>query len=168
MTPIVEKYLPLHQNSSRSSTLQEERKKDHYSHFILRLAFSSTEDLRRRYSRLETTLFRLRYKMDDARERQEFVNSLDFSWETVGEKEKTELAEELKAATGTTRKGEEEGFFKVEWEKVPELVEQRRILLKRGMAYVPVREQMSLVLAEFSKRLDQALEVFLLRCRGCL
>jgi DNA primase large subunit len=159
MTPLLEKHLPLHSNSSRSSTLQDERKKDHYSHWILRLAFSGTEELRRRFSRLETMLFRLRYKLDDARERQEFVNSLDFAWEMVGEKEKAELGDELRAATGFLRKGEEEGWFKVEWERVPELVEQRKVLLKLGKAFVPVREQMSLVVTEFTKRLDQALEV---------
>jgi DNA primase large subunit len=42
---------------------------------------------------------------------------------------------------------------------VPELVEQRRVLLKRGKAYVPQREQMSLVVAEFTRKLDDALEV---------
>ena len=159
MAPLLEKHMPLHSNSSRSSSLQDERRKDHYSHFILRLAFSATEDLRRRFSRLETTLFRLRYKMDDARERQDFVSSLDFAWEMVNEKEKLELGDELRAAIGTGRKGEEEGWFKVEWEKVPELVEQRKVLLKRGTAYVPVREQMSLIITEFTKRLDQALEL---------
>lgn len=162
MKPILEKHLPLHSNSSHFSTLQDERKKDHYSHFILRLAFSSTEDLRRRYSRLETMLFRLRFKEDDARERQAFVESLEFEWEKVGEDEKRELASELAAATPGWRKGDEEGWFKVDWEQVPELVEQRRVLLKRGKAYVPVREQTSLVLAEFTRRLDAALEVCLI------
>jgi DNA primase large subunit len=159
MTPLLEKHLPLLSNSSRSSTLQEQRRMDHYSHFILRLAFSATEDLRRRFSRLETMLFRLRYKNDDVRERQDFVNSLDFAWETVGEQEKSELGEELRAATSFMKKTEDEGWFKVDWEKVPELVEQRRVLLKRGMAYVPVREQLSLIVSEYTKRLDQALEV---------
>jgi DNA primase large subunit len=159
MAPLLEKHLPLHSNSSRSSTLQEERRKDHYSHFILRLAFASTEDLRRRFSRLETILFRIRYKADDSRERLDFVKSLDFAWEKVDEKEMAELSEELWAATGPLRRGEEDGYFKVEWEKVPELVEQRRVLIKRGMAYVPIREQMTLVVTEFTRRLDQALEV---------
>ncbi|KAF2669667.1 DNA primase, large subunit [Microthyrium microscopicum] len=162
MTPILEKHLPLHSNSSRSSQLQAERRRDHYSHFILRLAFSSTEDLRRRFSRLETMLFRLRYRQDDdnRRERSEFINSLDFSWEIVDDKERAELGEQLKAATGSVfKKGDEEGYFKVDFEKVPELVEQRRCMLRRGMAYVPMREQMSLVVAEYTARLDRALDM---------
>jgi DNA primase large subunit len=158
MTPLLEKHLPLYPNSSRSSTLQEERRKDHYSHFILRLAFSSTEDLRRRFSRLETALFKIRYRTDDVRERQDFIKAQDFGWEKVDEKEMAELSESLRATTGPLKAGEE-GFFKIEWEQVPELVEQRKVMLRRGMAYVPVREQASLVVTEFTRRLDRALEV---------
>ncbi|KAH3920670.1 hypothetical protein HBI56_013310 [Parastagonospora nodorum] len=158
MKGILDKHLPLRSDSSRSQKLQDERRKDHYSHFILRLAFSSTEDLRRRFSRLETMLFRLRFKDDDPRERQEFVRSLNLEWDEVKEDEKRELREGLLAASGN-KKGEEQEWFKVDWERVPELVEQRRVLLKRGKAYVPQREQMSLVVAEFTKKLDDALEL---------
>ncbi|KAH6851727.1 DNA primase large subunit [Alternaria alternata] len=158
MKSILEKYLPLRSDSSRSQKLQEERRRDHYSHFILRLAFSSTEDLRRRFSRLETMLFTLRFKDDDLRERQEFVRSLNLEWEEVREDEKRELREDLHAASGI-KKGEDQEWFKVDWERVPELVSQRKVLLKRGKAYVPQREQMSLVVAEFTKKLDEALEL---------
>ncbi|KAF2274607.1 DNA primase, large subunit [Westerdykella ornata] len=161
MKPILAKYLPLQPNSTSSQQLQEERKKDHYSHFILRLAFSSIEDLRRRFSRLETMLFKLRYRDDDPRERRAFVQSLKLDWEEVGEAEKRELKEQLLAAAGLKKvpTAEEMEWFKVDWERVPDLVEQRRVFVKRGVAYVPQREQMSLVLAEFTKRLDAALEL---------
>jgi DNA primase large subunit len=163
MEGILNKYLPLRSNTSRSQALQDERRKDHYSHFILRLAFSSTEDLRKRFSRLETMLFRLRYKDEDFRERQKFVKDLNLEWEEVGETEKRELKEQLLAATGgkKTAAGEEQEWCKVDWERVPELVEQRRVFLSKGKAYVPQREQMSLVVADFTKRLDEALEVWL-------
>lgn len=158
MAPLLQKHMPLHSNTSRSSELAAERKKDHYSHFILRLAFSQTEELRRRYSRLETMLFQLRYKSDDSRERNAFIKSLNFDWEVLSAEEEEELRDDLRAAT-YVGKDEEQGWFKVEWERVPDLVGQRKVMLKRGMAYVPLREQMSLVIAEFTKRLDKALEV---------
>jgi DNA primase large subunit len=158
MAPILEKYLPLHPNSTRSSALQDERKKDHYSHFILRLAFSTTEELRRRFSRLETMLFRLRFKDEIATERQAFIESLDFEWEKVSDDEKKQLAEQLEAAT-SIRNANEQGWFRVDWEKVPELVESRKVFLRKGKAYVPTKEQTSLVVAEFIRRLDAALEV---------
>lgn len=160
MKSILDKYMPMRSVTSKSQNLQDERRKDHYSHFILRLAFSSTEDLRRRFSRLETMLFRLRFKDDDFIERQKFVRSLNLEWEEVGDVEKRELNTELLAAAGGGMKNrEEQEWFKVAWERVPELVEQRKVLLKKGKAYVPQREQMSLVVAEFTKKLDEALEV---------
>lgn len=160
MKPLLDKYLPLSSSSSGSTSLQIERQKDHYSHFILRLAFASTEDLRRRFSRVETMLFRLRFQADDLRERQAFVETLNLSWENVTDEEKKELAEELRAAGGGyPKRMDEENYFKVDWERVPELVESRRVFLKGGKAYVPSRDQMSMVVADFTARLEKALEV---------
>jgi DNA primase large subunit len=105
-------------------------------------------------------LFRLRFQADDLRERQAFVEGLNLEWEAVTEDEKREYAEELRAAGGGyPKRMEEENYFKVDWERVPELVENRRVFLKAGKAYVPGREQLSMVVAEFTSRLDKALEV---------
>lgn len=165
MTPILLKYLPLQRNSAQvDDVAHEERRRDHYSHFILRLAFSKTEELRRRFSRLESMLFRIRYQTDDVQECSEFTNSLNFAWETVSEEEMKSVGELLKAATGNTfvkTEDEAQEYFKVDWEQVPELVEQRKVYLSDGLAYVPMQEQMTLVISEFSKRLDAALEVSL-------
>lgn len=141
--------------------LKLERQKDHYSHFILRLAFSSTEDLRRRFARVETALFKLRFQSDDTNERQSFVKSLQFDWDTVSEEEKRTLGAELVAATPGIRRTEEESWFKVDFERVPELVEGRRVLLRKGKAYVPIREQLSMIMAEFTTRLEKGLEVWM-------
>ena len=166
ITPLLQKWLPLHSNSSSSAgasdaTLQLERQKDHYSHFILRLAFSSTEDLRRRFSRVEGALFKLRFQNADVRERQQFVASLQFDWEVVAEDEKKSLAAAFANSTPGLRRQEieEGGWFKVDFEMVPELVEGRKVFLKAGKAYVPDREQLSMVLAGFNANLDKGLEV---------
>jgi DNA primase large subunit len=105
-------------------------------------------------------LFRLRFQDNDIKERQAFVEGLNLDWETVGEEEKFRYAEELKAAAGGfVKRIEEESFFKVDWERVPELVGERKVFLRGGKAFVPSREQMSMVVAEFTARLDKALEV---------
>lgn len=160
MKPLLEKYLPLEHNSSKSTLLSLQRQKDHYSHFILRLAFASTEDLRRRFTRVETMLFRLRLAAEGTEEREAFVDSLNLDWEKVSDDEKRELKEELSDAAGH-RKGapEKETWCKVDWERVPDLVESRRVFLKAGKAYVPSREQASMIIAEFTPRLERALEV---------
>lgn len=158
MKPVIDKHLRLSSNMSRSSDMEMERKRDHYSHWTLRLAFSGTKDLRERFARLETQLFKLRLQQDDTRERKEFIESLPMAWEVVGEDEKRMYIDELKAATRCGR-DDEEAWFKVDWEKVPELVERRQVLLKRGSAFVHVREQMSIVTNEFARNLETGLEL---------
>ncbi|KAK4456871.1 putative DNA primase large subunit [Cladorrhinum samala] len=173
MKPLLDRYLPLDSNSvGNEKFLFAQRQKDHYSHFILRLAFSGTEDLRRRFARVETMLFRLRFQSDDARERGGFVRTLNLDWEPVGDEEKRELAPQLAAATvginfGGKGKGSgalqqqvlEEEWCKVDWERVPDLIEHRKVLVRRGKAYVPAREQQSMVLSEYAARLDKAMEL---------
>ena len=106
-------------------------------------------------------MFKLRFQNDDVKERQAFVESLRLDWEVVSEEEKKALGTDLQNATpGLKRQDVEEGgWFKVDFETVPELVEGRRVLVKAGKAYVPVREQMSMVLAGFNASLDKGLEV---------
>lgn len=141
--------------------MKNERQKDHYSHFILRLAFSATEDLRRRFARAETMLFKFRFQKDDSRERRAFIESLNLDWEPVSEDERNQVAENLLAATPALRRVDEETWYKVDWEKVSELVERRSVFMKRGKAYVPGREQLSMIMAEFTARLERSLEVCL-------
>ncbi|KAH9909904.1 DNA primase, large subunit [Xylariomycetidae sp. FL2044] len=159
MKPLLEKYLPMDSNTSSSSKLFAERQRDHYSHFILRLAFAQTEDLRRRFSRVETILFRLRLNEENSRDRNAFIQSINLDCEPITDDERTMYAAELAATSGYRKGGDEELWFKVDWERVPDLVEGRRAFLKAGKAYVPSREQTSMVVAEFTKRLERALEL---------
>jgi len=167
--------LPLSANSAQGdskpqdgkpSKNQEQRRKDHYSHYILRLAFARSEDLRKRFLAAETILFKLRYNSDDGQERRAFIESLGFDWEFLSAEEKAGMRGDLLAGAGTKSNEAdavfEAGFFKVDWERVCDLVDQRKVLLRGGKAYVPESLQLSLLVAEFTARLQKALEVCLL------
>ncbi|KUL81533.1 hypothetical protein ZTR_10431 [Talaromyces verruculosus] len=164
IAPVLKKYLNLSSNSSAvggvvSQQLKNERQKDHYSHFILRLAFSATEELRHRFVRAETMLFKFRFQKDDSKERRSFIESLNLNWESVSEEERSELAEQLVTSTPGLRRAEDEAWFKVDWEKVPELIERRAVFIRKGKAYVPQREQLSMIIADFTARLEKAMEL---------
>jgi len=164
LKPLLKNYLSLSANSSAAKgvvdeRLKVERRKDHYSHYILRLAFSGTEDLRRRFARVETMLFKLRFQEDDGRERRAFVDSLNLSWDVVADDEKRELYDQLMAASPGLKRDEENSWFKVNWTQVPELVEHRTVLVRKGKAYVPMREQTTMVVNEFTSRLERGLEL---------
>ena len=89
------------------------------------------------------------------------MESLALDWEPCSEEEKKALSTDLLNVTPGLKKQEVEegGWFKVDFETVPELVESRRVYLKAGKAYVPVREQLSMVLAGFNTSLNKGLEV---------
>jgi DNA primase large subunit len=57
---------------------------------------------------------------------------------------------------------------KVDFERVPDLVERRRVFLREGKAYLPLSEQQSLIVAEFSNNLERALEVHVPRVRSLM
>lgn len=104
-------------------------------------------------------LFRFRFQRDDTREKRAFIESLNLDWEPVEDDERQRLAEHLIGATPGLRRVDEEAWYKVDWERVPELVERRSVFLYKGKAYVPGREQLSMIIAEFTARLERALEV---------
>ncbi|KAK7207232.1 DNA primase large subunit Spp2 [Myxozyma melibiosi] len=167
--PLMEKYLPLSPNSTsgggnKDMQLEEERKKDHYSHFILRLAFCRSEDLRRRFVKAETLLFRIRYLSVDPSERQALLRKYDFGWTPVSDEERDDLLPNLIFASENSsapfeKTVKSESYFKVPFERVPELIETRRVYMKAGVAYVPSSLQLSLILSEFSAKLERALEI---------
>ncbi|PFH50650.1 hypothetical protein AMATHDRAFT_80700 [Amanita thiersii Skay4041] len=164
------RYLPLSYNSAKEDEKHDrsaERKKDHLGHFVLRLAFCRSEDLRRRFVKAETTLFKIRYNTEVIDARREFLNSRNFNWEQVDKEEKEKYSSELRSLhlPNATSKEEIEHFeknacfYKVRWTRVPDLVMKRSVLLKSGWAYVPESEQASIILKEFETHLEKAMEV---------
>src|SRR4051794_27035318 len=54
----VKTHLPLSSNTARNMPLDEERRADELGHWILRLAFCRSPDLREKFVRTETELFK--------------------------------------------------------------------------------------------------------------
>ncbi|KAG6891692.1 hypothetical protein C0992_010095 [Termitomyces sp. T32_za158] len=160
------KYLPLHATSAKTVDRDSERRKDHLGHYVLRLAFCRSEDLRRRFVKAESTLFRVRYDGDATGERELFLNSRDFNWIAVDATEKAKHRKQLLACYSGSKiesvreqAFEGERYYKVKWTRVPDLVEKRRVFLMGGWAYVPGKEQSSIVFQEFEVHLSRALEL---------
>ncbi|KAF9457162.1 eukaryotic and archaeal DNA primase, large subunit-domain-containing protein [Collybia nuda] len=154
------KYLPLNATSATSVDRDSERRKDHLGHFVLRLAFCRSEELRRRFVEAELTLFKVRYESDGYSERESFLSSRNFNW--IPLKYRTELFGSYqgpKSEPERMESFESERFYKVKWSRVPDLVQKRKVFLKGGWAYVPGREQSSIVFQEFQVQLEKALEV---------
>lgn len=164
-------YMPLRSNavaqsgtvatsSAKTKELLAERRKDQVSHFVLRLAFSRTEELRRRFLYAETTLFRYKLETEHLAEREAFLRSQDFVWRMVSPEDQRRFREQLlDVHPRLAPVFEAESFVQVPWHRVPDLVEKRRVFVHKGTAWIPSKEQSSLVLAEFQSRLQSQLEM---------
>lgn len=174
--PMLMKYLPL--NSSGNDMLNE-RRKDHYSHYILRLVFCRNEELRKKFIKNETLLFKARYNALQPKEQHEFINHYHdkLNWKYIDKDEKNALFDDLYAATGTVIRtmlmvdgGEtisndqlkqhirvKENFIKLPFEKVPALVAGRQLYLSKGDVYVPSTLQLNLLAVEFQESLNKQL-----------
>lgn len=182
VSPLVTDLLPLNAPTKESSSLYQERKKDHYSHYILRLAFCRSEELRNRFVRSETSLFKLRYQTMSSQEQRDFVASIDLPWEEVTESEREQFQSQLLACSHmairsalmqtveyqrTQRVTEDQitqymtttKFYKLPFEYVPELISGRQCFLHHGYAYVGEFQRLTLISNEFSKFLAEQLKL---------
>ncbi|KAF9179128.1 hypothetical protein BGZ50_007209 [Haplosporangium sp. Z 11] len=163
MQEAIRKYMPMLPNSRGSNIshkqVMDERKKDHVSHFILRLAYSRSQELRSWFLRAECALFKYRFEKELMKDQLEFLEKQNLSWKKVSDDDKRLLREKLKASSFKPQDVDEETYFEVDFERVADLVGRRQVYVQAGKAYVPLADQVVLVLDEFKERLSHALEM---------
>ncbi|NWY70569.1 PRI2 primase, partial [Erithacus rubecula] len=137
----------------------EARRKDHISHFILRLAYCQSEDLRRWFLQQEMDLFRYRFNELTENLMQKFLEHVNLSFEAIGEDLKNELANELSTSTPgfTLAKVKEQTFYKVGLADAVDLFRARKVFIKDGFAFVPFKEIDVIVLSNYRTKLSKAL-----------
>ncbi|ORX53214.1 DNA primase large subunit Spp2 [Hesseltinella vesiculosa] len=157
----VDKYLPMHSNTAFD--LISERRKDHISHFVLRLAYCRSDESREWFLRQEAALFKYRLLEENVKDRSAFLESAKLDWHVVTAEQKQAIQNQLERCVPLKIKHnvkeyvEQQTYFEVPFEKVPSLVRQRAIYLHQGKAYVPMEHQTSLVMEEFTSRLESML-----------
>lgn len=137
----------------------EKRRKDHISHFILRLAYCQTEDLRRWFIQQEVDLFRFRFNDLHPKLKLEFLHQNNLQYDTISAEEKKTLRKKLVnssyAVSGITV--EDQDFYKVPFQDALDLVRTRKVYLKAGYVYIPHQDIVTIVLNDFRTRLSKAL-----------
>ncbi len=136
------------------------RERDHFSHYILRLAYCHQEDSRRWLVQQECDLFRYRcMRLGDLRD---FIDAYDLSYEPVPEDEMKKygaVLEGLVFGGGVSGGGvgRSRSFYKVPFTEALDLVRSRKVLVVGGFCYVPDSEMVTLVAWIFKSLLTQAL-----------
>ncbi|KAM8852280.1 DNA primase large subunit isoform 1-T3 [Synchiropus picturatus] len=137
----------------------EKRRKDHISHFILRLAYCQTEDLRRWFIQQEVDLFRYRFNELSPQQKLDFLHKNNLQYNTITAEEKKLLKDKLVnssyAVSGITVAGQD--FYKVPFQDALDLVRTRKVYLKAGYVYIPHQDIVTIVLNDFRTRLSKAL-----------
>nr|XP_057915095.1 DNA primase large subunit [Doryrhamphus excisus] len=137
----------------------EKRRKDHISHFILRLAYCQTEDLRRWFIQQEVDLFRCRFNELHPKLKLEFMHKNNLQYDPISVQEKRALQEKLVnssySVSGVTV--EDQDFYKVPFQDALDLVRTRKVYLKAGYVYIPHQDIVTIVLNDFRTRLSKAL-----------
>jgi len=140
----------------------EELHRDQCSHFLLRLAFCRTEELRRYFLSNEHELFKFRFSGqvgDVAR----FLLDNGMPYAPIGEAELDEVLPHLQNVRRSVKLAKDgaasvkEDHYKVPFEEVLDLVRGRRVFLRAGFAYVPQSELISIVGGQVRARLSRAL-----------
>ncbi|KAJ2443903.1 DNA primase subunit pri2 [Coemansia sp. RSA 2337] len=152
----IEKHMPSHTNRSKLPPRQlvSERRKDHVSHFILRLAFSRTEELRGWFLRYECALLKHRFQNADLAEKQELLSSAHLRLAHLSPADR-----DAKLGTASGFYAAQEQLFEVDFERVLDLVGRSQVVLRAGRAFVPQSEVAALLIHEFRHTLTQALAV---------
>jgi DNA primase large subunit len=144
-------------NKHGLSRQSRDSNKDVIGHFILRLAYCRTEDLRRWFLTQESNLFKVRFEAMGVDEQLAFVRFNNINVEQISEEEFAQNQQMLlDMHEGVTLR---EHFWKVPFEDVVDLVAQRRVLLQKGNAFVPSSQLSSIVVGRFRSALSKALAV---------
>lgn len=149
------KHMPLRQAADHFAS---DRRKDVISHYILRLAYSQTEELRRWFISQECHLLRYRVDQLSEEERANFMSANGIDFEQLGAEEKARRRDKLVGLTdvvetnfGTTI------FYRVPFQQALNLISSRSVYVEAGCAFVPLSRVVSLIVTRFRMNLSKAL-----------
>ncbi|KAI1297912.1 DNA primase large subunit [Halotydeus destructor] len=144
---------------SVSSLNYDHRKRDHTSHFLLRLYYCRDEELRKWFVWHESELFRFRLMMFMKKESVvDFLKAHNLKYDTVTDNEKT--AKKLLMGKKVNWNGvgtSESTLYKMKFTDALELVRTRRVYLEDGYAYILQNEMVSIVVNHFKMELKECL-----------
>ncbi|KAE8730121.1 putative DNA primase large subunit [Hibiscus syriacus] len=150
----------LWKENMRHPQANEEANKDVISHFVLRLVYCRTEELRKWFLSMEITLFRYRFRLESSEAQRALMSEFKLPYKAVSNAEfecvKDKLGQ-VARSMGQTLAAADAIFYKVPFEEVPELVAGRRVFIHKGYAYVAMNQVVSLVVTQFRSYLSKAL-----------
>ncbi|PKU79772.1 putative DNA primase large subunit [Dendrobium catenatum] len=133
--------------------------KDLISHFVLRLVYCRTDELRKWFLSMETALFRYRFRLESLESQRMLMAEFQLPYKALNYVEYERVKDKLTQVSRSIGQSSNVDtiFFKVPFEEVPELVANRRVFLLKGNAYVAMNQVASIVVSHFRSNLSKAL-----------
>ncbi|XP_004296940.1 PREDICTED: probable DNA primase large subunit [Fragaria vesca subsp. vesca] len=134
--------------------------KDIISHFVLRLVYCRTDELRKWFLSMETALFRHRFRNERPEAQRSLMAEFGLAYKKVDSSELESVMDKLAQVARSTSQSlptVDAIFYKVPFEEVPELVASRRVYISKGNAYIAMSQVVSLVATHFRSHLSKAL-----------
>ena len=177
------------QDEDQIELMVDARRKDHISHFLLRLAFCRTEESRRWFVSQESDLFRFRFSEEKSETVQRFMQENQMNFHPVSnilnfmhfrmlkvmpidftillclkkfqiqEEEKKKILLKLMSTSSHPGRVDSVEYYKVPFTDALDLVRQRKVYLQAGFAYIPADELVSIITASFRSHLSLAMTV---------
>uniref|UniRef100_A0A7S1AKC8 DNA primase large subunit C-terminal domain-containing protein n=1 Tax=Noctiluca scintillans TaxID=2966 RepID=A0A7S1AKC8_NOCSC len=171
--PLIESGLVLRYPTTRSAdgfaeTRAEFVRRDSISHFALRIAFSQSRETRDWFLRQEQRLFMLRFEVLKQGAREDFLTKAGVQFTKFAQDSSDVMLRNLQMTTPgaklwTQGSGHspqyESNFYEMPFSALhPSLISSRRVVIRRGTAYVPSESLKLIVAAIFKDRLSKSLE----------
>lgn len=152
-------YVRLIQGSKKESMV-DARRRDYISHFILRLAYCRTDELRKWFVARELEYFRYKFSNLTATELKQFIRAHKFGYVPLTEDEKSSIKDGLYTSSAglSATNVEVTEFYKVHFTVVPALIKSRRCFVKGGYAYVSTNDFDSVISTELTKIIEEGLD----------
>lgn len=129
---------------------------DEASHFILRLSYCQTEELRKWFLTQESDLFKHRLR---ALKDEQLARSVRHycQLQPIDRATKDRMAEQLQKLTTNPADFAVTKFYAVPFEQALDLVAQRQCVLSKGLAYLPQAKLLSILVHKFRSHLSKCL-----------
>ncbi|KMZ66123.1 putative DNA primase large subunit [Zostera marina] len=133
--------------------------KDIISHFVLRLVYCRSEELRKWFLSMETTLFRYRFRLESPDSQRILMDEFNLPYKALTHAEHESVKDKLSQVSRSIGSSTnfDSIFFKVHFEEVPELVANRKVFMLQGFAYVAMHQATALVVTQFRSLLSKSL-----------
>ncbi|XP_037953606.1 DNA primase large subunit-like [Teleopsis dalmanni] len=147
-------------SSTKKEAELQARRRDYISHFILRLVYCRSDDLRRWFLSHELELFKYKFSSLSSNDIKQFLELNKLNYVPLTEKQKDEVKDGLYESTAghSVAKIELLDFYKVPFTQVYDLVRGRRCFLKDGYAYVNTNDFVSIVAVMQLNEIEHGLE----------